>query len=371
MNKNGGMLFSDIDTPALLIDSGIMHSNLMEMQAFADKNHIKLRPHVKTHKIPGLAKSQIKYGAVGIAVAKLSEAEVMVDGGISDVQIASQIVGPKKIERLFDLAGRATVSCAVDSPEGVEAISAHFQARNKTARVLIEVDIGLNRCGLADPAGVVELGKLVTELKGVELSGIMTHAGHAYAASNREEVKKIGVHEGEFMVDIAGQLEKNGINVKEISVGSTPTARFSGSVAGVTELRPGNYIFNDMTQVALGTVDISRCALSVLATVISTPYPGRAVLDAGSKAFALDRGGHGSESLKGFGHILGKAGTLARLSEEHGIIEFEKGKYQVGERVRIIPNHACPVMNLFDIAYLLDGSRVDKLLKIEARGKSS
>ncbi len=364
------MLSPEIDTPAILIERGVMQANLRQMQEFAGRHGVKLRPHVKTHKVPELARMQVALGARGIAVAKLSEAEVMAEAGLGDIQIANQIVGPKKIERLFALAQRARVTCAVDSAGGAEAIASYFAERGQSLPVFIEVDCGLRRAGLSDPAAVLQLARLVTRLEGLRLAGLLTHAGHAYGAKGGDEVERIGAHEGRFLVDLAGALRAQGIEVAEVSVGSTPTARFSGRVEGVTEIRPGNYIFNDLNQVALGIVGLERCALSVLASVISVPAPGRAVIDAGSKSLALDQGAHGSEALKGFGHILDKEGQLTRLSEEHGVVEFIGENFQVGERIRIIPNHACPVMNLLDRAYLVDGPQVAKVLEITARGKS-
>jgi len=368
MNNGLPQKVSDIDTPALLIERGIVEKNILRMQRLADDNRLTLRPHIKAHKMPFLALKQIAAGAGGVAVAKLSEAEIMIKNGLDDIQVANQVVGPTKIERLFCLSRDAKISCAVDSLVNASELSAFFEKHGQKIDVFIEIDTGLKRCGLASQKEIVMLARQLLKLKGVNFRGIMTHAGHAYAAAGKREVAEIGKHEGRFMVETAGLIRAAGVTVSEISVGSTPTAPHAASVPGVTEIRPGNYIFNDMMQVALGTVTVENCALTVLATIISLPAKNRAVIDAGSKALALDKGAHGNELLKGFGHILKKKATIERLSEEHGIVDFDREKFLPGEKVRIIPNHACPVVNLFDFAYLVDGRKVIALIPIEARG---
>ncbi|MBN1212164.1 MAG: alanine racemase [candidate division Zixibacteria bacterium] len=359
---------SDIDTPALLIERRILEINIRRMQQLADDNRIILRPHIKAHKMPYLALKQIAAGAGGIAAAKLSEAEIMIKNGLDDIQIANQVVGPTKIERLFRLSQKAKISCAVDSPVNAREISAFFAKHGQKIDVLIEIDTGLKRCGLNSPKEIIKLARQLIKLKGINFRGLMTHAGHAYAASGKREVAEIGGFEGRFMVETAGLLRAAGIPVNEVSVGSTPTAPHAALIPGITEIRPGNYIFNDMMQVALGVVTVKSCALTILATVISRPDKNRVVIDAGSKALALDKGAHGLEQLKGYGHILKKKATLERLSEEHGIIKYDREEFLLGEKVRLIPNHACPVVNLFDFAYLVDGQKVLELIPIEARG---
>jgi D-serine deaminase-like pyridoxal phosphate-dependent protein len=345
-----------------------MERNIRDMQALANKHGVNLRSHIKTHKIPELARLQVKTGAVGIAVAKLAEAEVMADAGIKDIQIANIIVGADKIKRLRRLHRRCRISVAVDSVENVKELSAAFAGSGKPLSVFIKVNTGLDRCGFDSLPEIVKFLQAVQCLPGIKVVGLMTHAGHAYAAGSRREVAAIGKSEGSTLVEYAQQLRKHGIVLPVLSVGSTPTARYAVRVRGVTELRVGNYIFNDMTQVALGTVPLNRCALTVLATVISTPSSERAIIDAGSKALGLDQGAHGRELLTGYGKIIGGGGVLARLSEEHGVIEKVSRRFRVGQKVRIIPNHACSVMNLFNFAYLVDGDTVIRQLRITARG---
>jgi D-serine deaminase-like pyridoxal phosphate-dependent protein len=362
---------TSIDTPAVLIERSILEENIQSMQELADRSNVNLRVHIKTHKIPELARLQIKAGAVGIAVAKLGEAEIMADAGIKDIQIANIIVGEEKIKRLLELRKQCKLSVAVDSIGNAKELSKAFSKNGRRINVLLKVNTGLNRCGLGSLDEIIRFLKRTTDLSGINLVGLMTHAGHAYAASTRGEIKAIGRSEGSTLVEYARRLRALGNDMRVLSVGSTPTAKYCAKVRGITELRVGNYIFNDMTQVALGTVPMSRCALSVLATVISTPSKDRAVVDAGSKAFGLDKGAHGRETLKGYGKIGGGGGVLMRLSEEHGIIENVSRRFKIGQKLRIIPNHACTVMNLFDFAYLVDAPKIIKRYDISARGKMS
>jgi D-serine deaminase-like pyridoxal phosphate-dependent protein len=358
-----------IDTPALLIENAILMDNIGRMQAMAEANGVTLRPHIKSHKMPEIAHLQVEAGARGIAVAKLGEAQVMARHGLNDIQVANELVTPFKFERLLALQSIGPVTCAVDSAANVGALAEYFSARDRELAVLIEIDTGLHRCGLQSAGAVVELAKHIDALTGVRLQGLMTHAGHVYGASDREEVERIGRHEGEMTVRLAEAVRSAGIPVEVVSVGSTPTAPYAGAVDGVTEIRPGNYVFNDMIQVSLGAAMLEDCALSVLATVISVPTRDRAVIDAGSKALGTDRGAHGNQKLSDFGHIAGKSASLERLSEEHGVITFEKETFRIRERVRIIPNHACPVANLFEQAWLVDGEKVLKAIPVEARAK--
>lgn len=360
-----------LDTPCLLLDQAVLASNIARMQALADRHGVHLRPHVKTHKMPMLAQTQIQAGAVGIAVAKLGEAEAMAAAGVSDIQVTSQIVGDQKFERLAQLRRRCRITCAVDSVELVRLASAYFASKGLTLELLIEIDTGLRRCGVPDADTAIAVAREIERLPAVRFRGIMTHAGHAYGAVGAEEVARIGRDEGEQMVDLAGRIRAAGLVVDIVSVGSTPTAQHAVAVPGVTELRVGNYVFNDLMQVSLGSASLDQCALTVLSTVVSTPTAERAVIDAGAKALALDRGAHGHIALAGYGLVRSKDVTISRLSEEHGVIDDSGGAFAVGEKVAIIPNHACAVVNLFDYAYLVDGGRLVQTVPISARGRST
>jgi D-serine deaminase-like pyridoxal phosphate-dependent protein len=360
----------DIDTPALLIDLDGVEKNLATMQKKADAAGAMLRPHIKTHKIPELAQAQIQMGAVGVTTAKVSEAKVMADAGIDDIFIANQIVTPAKLQRLRALSKRAKLSVGLDSPVGAKFLSDAFSAAGEKIDYVIEIDSGLNRCGVLPGRPAVELLKTIKDFPGIRFKGIFTHAGHAYGKQNIEQVKDVSRVESETMVETANRFKDLGVQPEVVSVGSTPTMRVWEGRGGVNEIRPGNYIFLDGMQIALGVADPQECALTVIATVISRPAPDRAVVDAGSKVFALDKGAHGQEMLKGFGMVLNKKAVLDRLSEEHGVMVLVPNeKLEIGERVRIIPNHACTVINLSDRAYGIRGGKVESELIIAGRGK--
>lgn len=360
------------DTPVLLVDMDRMKANIDEMAAFARREGLKLRPHVKTHKSPILAKMQLERGATGITVAKISEAQVMADAGIGDILIAYPIVGEVKLRRYFSLARRVHLSCIIDNLEAARLLGATAMEAGTEANVLIKVNVGLNRCGMAPGRDLLNFAREASVVSGLRIKGILSHAGHAYSAQNPEEVLRIGRLEGEVMVEAAAMLRKAGIMIEEVSVGSTPTVRPAGEVPGVTEIRPGNYIFYDAMQVALGVVGPRRCALKVLSRVVSRPSPERAVIDAGSKTLGLDRGGHGTSLLQGHGMIVGmENATIERLSEEHGILSIPPDSpLSVGDILEIIPNHACTVVNNFDDLVGVRNGEIQEIWPVAARGKN-
>ena len=357
----------NIDTPSVLVKLNILEQNIKEMADFAKNQKIALRPHIKSHKCPEIALLQIENGAKGIAVSKLDEAFAMIEAGIKDIQITYQIIGEQKISRLLKLMERAKISVCVDSIFGAKELSNAMAENGRELSVLIEVDTGLRRCGIKPMEKTLKFAKKIQKFPNLVLEGIMTHAGHVYKAKNYDEVQKIGKLEGKMMTETANSRKKNGIEIENVSVGTTPTAKIAGKIDGVTEIRPGNYVFNDNTQINLGVAKIENCSLSVLATVISTPTKKRAVIDAGSKTFGLDKGVHGTNQIKGFGRVLGKDVLIERLSEEHGILKTNE-KLKIGEKIRIIPNHACTVINLFDEVIGVRDDKIENVLKVRARG---
>lgn len=365
------MKVHELDTPALLLNAGVMLRNLMDMQEFVDAVGIKLRPHVKAHKLVPIAQKQLELGAAGITVSKLGEAEVMAEGGITDILIAYELIGETKMKRLLHLMEKAEVRVAVDSAEGASRLNDACAKQGKELRVLIEVNTGLNRCGVLPGEETLKLAKELAHFPHLKLIGIMTHAGHVYGAENWEEIRRIGEEEGMQMVKTAELLRANGIELEVVSVGATPSAKLSGSVPGVTEIRPGNYVFYDAIQVGLTTAVEEDCSLTVLATVISRPTPERVVIDAGSKALALDQGAHGKSSVRGFGLVKGhRDAVIERLSEEHGILRVPANStLKVGDRIEVIPNHACPVINLFDEINVFQMDEVVDVWPIKGRGR--
>lgn len=361
----------ELDTPALLIREAIVVRNMRDMAEFAAQVGVNLRPHIKAHKLPPLAKAQMSLGAGGITVSKLGEAEIMVEAGIQNILIAYQLVGPEKMKRLLNLLDQADITVAIDSAEGARELNNAAATEGKVIQVLIEVNTGLNRCGVLPGEETLKLAQAIGEFGHLKLVGIMTHAGHVYGAGDHDEVREIGVEEGRVMVQTAKLLTSHGIAVSSVSVGSTPTAKYAAMIEGVTEIRPGNYVFYDAIQVGLGVAMEDDCSLTVLTTVISRPSADRVVIDAGSKTFALDQGAHGKSSVRGFGLVKGHPEVvIERLSEEHGILRvpIDSG-LKVGDQIEVIPNHACTVMNLFDEVNLIRNEEVAEVWPIKGRGR--
>ena len=363
------MLGSSIDalsTPAVVVDLDVLERNVRRMAARAEEAGVRLRPHAKTHKCPEIAALQRAAGAWGLSLAKVGEAEVFVDAGFDDVFVAYPVVGEDKARRLLALSERARLAVGVDSLEGALTLAAPFRAASRTLDVMLKVDVGYGRVGVL-PERAVEVARQVAELPGLSLRGVFTHAGHGYLAETRQGVEAIARLEGERLVETACRIREAGVPVEETSVGSTPTAPVAMRVDGVSECRPGNYVFHDASQVALGTCAPEDCALTVFATVVSVPGPGRAVLDAGSKTLSSDPL---RPKPQGYGRILGRKSYLDKLSEEHGVIAVAEGEsFRVGERLRLLPNHACVVANLHDRLIGVSQGRVEAVLQVAARGR--
>jgi len=356
----------DLPTPAVLVDLDILERNIARQAERARTAGVRLRPHAKTHKCPEIARLQLAAGAAGISLAKTSEAEVFAAAGFDDIFIAYPIVGTGKADRLLAMSDDLRLAVGVDSVEGAGALGQVFFAAGRKLDVLLKIDVGYHRVGVL-PESAPDIARRIAELPGISLKGIFTHAGQVYQAETPQAVAQIGRHEGETLVETATALKQAGVALEEVSVGSTPSARHAMQIAGVTECRPGNYIFHDGSQVALGTCALEDCAMTILATVVSVPAPDRACVDAGSKTLSQD-------SLRpranGHGLILGTASRLQSLSEEHGVARVEEGdSFRVGDRVRILPNHACVVSNLHDRLYGVRAGRVETEFRVAARGR--
>jgi len=361
-----GSSIGALATPAVLVDLDVLERNIARMAAQAREAGVRLRPHAKTHKCPPIGRLQRAAGAWGLSVAKVGEAEVFADAGFDDLFVAYPVVGEDKGRRLLALADRVRLAVGVDSAEGARTLATPFRADRRTLDVLLKVDVGYGRVGVL-PEHAVELARQIVDVPGLRLRGVFTHAGHGYLAETKAAIDEIAKQEGERLAATAADLRAAGLPVDEVSVGSTPTAALAMRVPGVTECRPGNYVFHDASQVALGTCGIEDCALTVVATVVSVPAPDRAVVDAGSKTLSSDplrpRPG-------GYGQLLGRASRLEKLSEEHGVVAVAQGEsFRVGERVRILPNHACVVANLHDRLVGVSGDRVEAILPVAARGR--
>lgn len=349
------MSLSELETPCVLIDLDRVEANLRRAQDEADRLGLNFRPHIKTHKLPRFARRQVELGARGITVQKLGEAEVMADAGLSDIFLPYNIMGASKLARLRALNERATIAVTADSPETVAGYARAF-ADDRPLTVLVECDTGMGRCGVQTPAQALALARQVVLAPGLRFGGLMTYP----AAGKRDAAEA-------WLADAKATLEQAGIACPVISSGGTPDLYRGHAGSVVTEYRPGTYIYNDRMQVKFGAASWNDCALTVLATVVSRPTPTRAVLDAGSKALSSDTGG-----LEGFGRIVGyETATIRNLSEEHGVAELPAASDLpgIGETVRIIPNHACVVSNLFDEVHLIRGDTLVETVRVAARGK--
>ncbi len=362
---------SYLDTPSLLIDADRMERNLQEMAGVAADAGVALRPHIKTHKSPSLALRQLELGAGGITVAKIGEAEVMADAGIRDIRIAYPIVGEPKLKRLSQLMERADVSISLDNVDVARGLSDLGARIGRKIPVLLKINTGLDRVGVTPPEAV-EIGKLIADLPGVNLVGILTHEGHALHEASLEGAQQAARQAGKAMVDTAEEMRRAGLDIREVSVGSTATAREIAYVPGVTEIRPGTYIFNDLNEITIGVATEDTCALTVLVTVVSIPAADRVVVDSGSKTLTSDLLGPPS-GKEGHGYVKGHPDvTIARLTEEHGmlIVKDARSRFSIGQQLEIIPNHICPVVNLADVMYLMRNGECEGQVEVLARGKN-
>ncbi|HEY1253083.1 MAG TPA: alanine racemase [Thermoanaerobaculia bacterium] len=355
----------DLPTPAVLIDLDVVRRNVAAMQKRASDSGVKLRPHAKTHKAPFIGRLQIAGGARGLTLAKVSEAEVFADAGFDDIFLGYPTVGADKARRLLALSDRIRIAVGADSEEGARTLGEVFHAAGRRLPVRLKVDCGYHRVGVP-PERALEAARRIAALPGIALEGLFTHGGQGYGGATPEEVARIGADEGRIVAETAEALRGAGLPIGEVSLGSTPTVASAVTQRGVTECRPGTYVYNDLSQVSLGSCGFEDCALTILATVVSVPAADRAVVDAGSKTLSSDplrprAGGHGL--------VVGRRTRVARLSEEHGVLQVEPGEsFRVGERVRILPNHACVVSNLHDRLIGVRGDRVEEEIEVAARG---
>jgi len=365
----------DVPTPALLVDLDRVEANLRRGQAYADEHGVDLRPHSKTHKSPRFARAQVAAGASGICVAKLGEAELMADAGLDDLAMPNTAIGPDKAARAVALAQRVRFAIGVDHPEQVAQLAGAAEGAVHPLELIVEVDVGSGRGG-APADEVVDLLQRIRAAPGLRARGVYAYEGFTYAAAGREALIARHGEAQRALVAVAtrgrpwldGQAHLGGAPV--VSFGSTPSLLVDAPLLpGITEVRPGTYLFNDLQQAQwAGTPDEPdgrrHAAAHVLASVVSL-RGGRAILDAGSKALTSDRragqGGHGL--------LVDHGLEVVRLSEEHGVVEGPGvERLRVGDKVRVLMNHVCPVVNLFPALHLTRGDVVVEVLPVAARG---
>jgi len=359
----------DLATPFLYVDLERMTTNIDMMAAAARDLGVRLRPHAKTHKVPEIARLQIAAGAAGITVSKVSEAEVFADAGFDDLFLAYEIVAPPQLQRLVRLAGSAQVRCAVDSREGAEALSRAATDAGIELQVMLEIDLGIGRTGVRAGAAARELAQRIAALPSLKLIGVYGFRGFRAFSEGAATRETWGRAEGEALVSAADGLRAVGLPIVEVSAGSTPTALPAGSVRGVTEIRPGQYLFGCANVVAQGAMRADEVALFARATVISRPADDRAVVDAGSKTLSADGPW---EPGRGLGYLASDPTTrVVSLWEEHGVLGLGENarSLRVGDRVSIVPNHVCSAVNLHDRLVGVHDERIEVVWKIAARGR--
>ena len=349
------MDINQLDTPVPIIDLNRVEANIARMQSHANAHGVALRPHIKTHKLPILARKQLEAGAIGIACQKIGEAEIMAAAGIPDILITYNLVGATKIERLARIALQTKISVAIDNLVALETLSEAAKIAQTQIGVLIEFDSGNQRTGVQNHSELLELARAIRAHELLEFAGLMTYPTTPSVAA--------------WVLEARGQLKNAGFELSVISGGGTPAAWNEAALPGITELRPGTYIYNDRMMMAASAATLEQCALNLLVTVVSRPTSNRAVIDAGSKTFSSDQ----LATNQGYGLVLEyPEAILERINEEHGMLDLSacNRKPQIGEQLRIIPNHACVVTNLHDEIVAHREGKVEAIWQVLARGKT-
>jgi D-serine deaminase-like pyridoxal phosphate-dependent protein len=360
-----GMHKTELDTPALLIDLDKFEANIQTMAAYFSTVNAMLRPHVKTHKTPIISHKQIAVGAIGVTCAKLGEAEAVIHAGIRDVLIANQIVGAQKIARLINLAKHSEIMVAVDSAQNVQAISEAASAKGANVRMLVEVNIGMDRCGVEPGKPALELANVIRRSPNVSFEGLMGYEGHTVSRPEQAERNAAARAAIQLLLDAKHYLEKHDVAVSIMSGGGTGTFNITGSIPEMTEVQAGSYVFMDSTYRNVeGVGEHFDCSLSVLATVVSRPASNRIIVDTGLKVLAKEFGIPQPVGVRGV--------EMTGLSEEHGKLQVsdENVSLNPGDKLEILPSHCCTTVNLHDRYYGIRNGIVESVWEIAARGKA-
>ena len=346
------MHIDQLETPAVVIDLDKLEANIARLQAYLDKHRIANRPHIKTHKIPEIAHMQIRAGSVGITCQKLGEVEVMIQGGVRDIFLPYNILGPQKLERLHHLTQRTSLSVTADSDVTVRGYAATFAGSARELPVLVEFDCGTGRCGVQTPREAADLAGTIARADGLHFGGLMTYPYNANA--------------DKFVLATRALLKTEGLEIERVSAGGTPIMWTAHEFSEPTEYRAGTYAYGDRTTISAGTIPLEQCAMRVFTTVVSRPTADRAILDGGSKCFSSDTMG-----LEDYGLFLDyPEARLHHFSEEHGFMDLSGcvQKPEVGERLATIPNHCCVVSNLHRQVYGVRDEQVEIVWPVAARG---
>ncbi len=353
-----------VETPFALVDRNRVQANAEKVVNYCRDHGIQWRPHVKTHKSRAIASIQMEKGAVGLTVATPREAEVMATI-CDDLLIAYPVVGESKLDRIMNLPDSVNLMMGIDSELALKGATESAKRADRRIRILVEVDLGMNRVGLQKEEQIVDLVQLVKDDSSADYKGIMFYPGHIRMEQDRQEEDL-----GKLNTKLSGildSLKSAGSHPEIISGGSTPTLWNSHKMVAVTEIRPGTCIFYDLEDLHIGVASYSEVAYSLISTVVSTSIEGQAVIDAGSKALSKESRNSGDV----FGMILDRPGAKVNaISEEHGVIDLSESEWQpkVGEMVRVLPSHVCVSANLQDSLYVIEGDNLVEW-EMEARGR--
>ncbi len=346
------MHIDELETPVPVVDIDRMEANIARLQLYLDEHKIANRPHIKTHKIPAIAKMQMDAGAVGITCQKVSEAEVFANAGFNDIFLPYNIIGESKLKRLMTLAARINISVTADSAFTARGLSNAAMLAGLALTVLVECDTGAGRCGVQSPQEAAELARLIGSLPNLHFGGLMTYPSNENLDPFVQETRSL--------------LRDDNLSIERVSGGGTPTMWEAHTHPELTEHRAGIYVYGDRLTLRSGAVTLDTCALRIITTVVSRPTADRGILDAGSKTLSTDL--HG---LEGYGYICEyPEAKIYMLTEEHGHVDFSAcaRKPEIGERVSVIPNHCCVVTNLFDEFIGARNDQVEETWQIAARG---
>jgi D-serine deaminase-like pyridoxal phosphate-dependent protein len=361
-----GSPIHDLETPAALVDLDRLERNIARMATYAEAHAIALRPHIKTHKATTIAAAQLAHGAAGLTCATPAEAGVM-SAVCDDILLAYPAIGPK-LARLMALPSKVSLTVALDSPTAADDLARAARAADRPVRVYVELDVGMHRVGVTAWDEAVALARRVRDSAPLEYAGITFYPGHIRSEIDSQDAALAAL--GAAIKSAISSLDRAGLAPRVVSGGSTPTVWRTHEVGGITEMRPGTYVYNDRGTAALGACAPEDRALTVLATVVSTSVPNQAVIDAGAKA--LGREPMSGMDGEGWGALLDRPEVLVtRMSEEHGILDLSRTEWRpsVGELVRVVPNHVCIVVHLNDVVYGVREGRVERSWRVDARGR--
>jgi D-serine deaminase-like pyridoxal phosphate-dependent protein len=362
------LTIAELETPVPVVDLDRLARNLDQAATYATAHGLALRPHIKTHKSLRIASEQLRRGAVGLTCATAFEAEVMSDV-CDDILVAYPPVGARRASRLAALPATVKLTVALDSLTAIEDAAAAARDAHRAIGVYIELDLGMHRVGVPKVDDAIALAKAVVDRPPLELAGIAFYPGHVRepVGAQSEKLESLST----AVRSAIDAFDRAGARPAVVSGGSTPTLWRTHEIEGVTEFRPGTYVYNDRTTAEIGACAWDDCALTVLATVVSTAVPNQAVIDAGSKALGREPM-RGTDMTDGFGCVLGHEDVIVKgMSEEHGILDLSKTSWrpEVGERVRVIPNHVCVVVHLNDVIAGVRGDVVETSWPVAARGR--